>query len=228
MKSNFKKRAVTAIFLTSLLTCSYAFTNQVMAQEVNNQQQGGIPGANRRRGAASRGCSKHAAGSLMALVPENKETLTKSAHPKLLFHLPQTSTPMDMEFVVVDAKHNPVYEHKFQTNGSAGIITMDFPKSIALEQRQKLRWYLSILCNPQNRAHDIVVDGWIQRGEDNKNYWQDSLAALAELRRQNPNDAQLLAKWKKLLAEENLTEIAQQPLINLDNATPGQVSLNKQ
>ncbi len=219
MKINLKKRAFTTIFLTSVLTCSYVLPPQVMAnssQESNAQQKEGLPNPDRRRPAGSRGCHKHTAGRLMALVPVNKEVLTKSAGAKLLFNLPKTSTPMEVEFLVVDAKHNPLYEKKFQTIDSAGIITVNVPESINLEKDTKLRWYLSIFCNPQNRAHDIVVDGWIKRGEVHANYWQDALARLAELRRQNPNDSQLAAEWKELLEQENLGEMAQQPLLNIN------------
>ncbi|MDJ0736410.1 MAG: DUF928 domain-containing protein [Nostocaceae cyanobacterium] len=197
------------------------------SQESNNQQEQGLPNANRRRGAASRGCNNHTAGHLMALVPQNKEVLTKSAHPKLLFHLPKTSVPMDVEFLIVDTKRNVLYEKKFHTSDSAGIITVSVPESINLEKEQKLRWYLSILCNPKNRAHDIVVDGWIKQGEVNANYWQDALTALAELRRQNPNDAHLAAKWKELLEQENLGEIAQEPLMNINVQKTAEVSFNQ-
>ncbi len=215
----FNKRAFTTIFLTTLLTCSYALPSQVMAnssQKSSSQQKEGLPNANRRRGAGSRGCDKHTAGHLMALVPENKQVLTKSNDPKLLFHLPKTSAPMDVEFVIADAKHNPLYEKKFQTSDSAGIITVSVPESIDLKKDGKIRWYLSIVCNSQSRAYDIVVDGWMKRGEVNANYWQDALAKLAELRRQHPHDSQLTAKWKELLEQENLGAIAQEPLLNIN------------
>lgn len=219
MKSFFKKIAFTTIFLTSLFAYSYALPNQVMAnssEKSNVQEEEGLPNEKRRRGAASRGCNKHTGGHLMALVPQNKEVLTKSADPKLLFHLPKTSTPMNVEFLIADANHNPLYEKKFQTSDSAGIITVSVPESINLEKNQKFRWYLSIVCNPQSRAHDIVVDGWIKQGEVNTKYWQDALAQLAELRRQNPNDSQLAAKWKELLEQENLGAIAQEPILNIN------------
>ncbi len=215
----FKKRAFTTIFLTTLLTCFYTLPSQVMANpshKSNSQQKEGLPSSNRRRGAGSRGCNKHTAGYLMALVPENKQVLTKSNDPKLLFHLPQTSAPMDVEFVIADAKHNPLYEKKFQTSNSAGIITVSVPESIDLKKDGKIRWYLSIVCNSQSRAYDIVVDGWIKRGEVNANYWQDTLVKLAELRRQHPHDSQLAAKWKELLEQENLGAIAQEPLLNIN------------
>ena len=215
----FNKKAFTTIFLTTLLTCAYLLPPRVTAQtsqKSNTQQKEGLPSSNRRRGAASRGCDKHTSGHLMALVPENKQVLTKSNDPKLLFHLPKTSAPMDVEFVIADAKHNPLYEKKFQTSDAAGIITVSVPESIDLKKDEKIRWYLSIVCNSQSRAYDIVVDGWIKQGEVNANYWQDALAKLAELRRQNPHDSQLAAEWKQLLEQENLGAIAQEPLLNIN------------
>ncbi len=100
---NFNKIAFTTIFLTTLLTCSHAFPPEVMAQSSNesnsqqkdSQKKEGLPSSNRRRGSGSRGYDKSTARQLMALVPENKQVLTKSVNPKLLFHLAKTSAPGD-------------------------------------------------------------------------------------------------------------------------------------
>jgi hypothetical protein len=95
---NFNKIAFTTIFLTTLLTCSHAWLPEVMAQSSNrsnSEQKEGLPSSNRRRGAGSRGYDKSTPRHLMALVPENKQVLTKSVNPKLLFHLLKTSAPGD-------------------------------------------------------------------------------------------------------------------------------------
>lgn len=108
---NFNKIAFTTIFLTTLLTCYHALLPEVMAQsskKSNSQQKEGLPSSNRRRGAGSRGCNKITARQLTASIPKNKQVLTKSVDPKLLFHLPKTAA-MDTECVIADAKHNPLW-----------------------------------------------------------------------------------------------------------------------
>ncbi|MEM6753334.1 MAG: hypothetical protein AAF630_10225 [Cyanobacteria bacterium P01_C01_bin.38] len=100
---NFNKRAFTTIFLTTLLTCSYGWRDEAIAQTLkksHTQQKEGLPSSNRRRGAASWAFHQNSAGYLMALMPEKKQVSTKSVDPKLLFYLLKTS--------------DPVYEKKFK------------------------------------------------------------------------------------------------------------------
>ncbi|BAY27459.1 hypothetical protein NIES2100_72830 [Calothrix sp. NIES-2100] len=236
-----KNKAFTAICLTALLTLSCAVPNQVLATE--NKPKEGLPG--RRTGGGTRGECSSNAGKLMALVPENNLALTQQAYPNILFYIPQTSKPITMEFVLQDDSRNSVYEKTFTKNGSdtktdsGEIINLSLLDSTSLPPLitgKTYHWYLSIICDPENRASDIVVHGWIQRVAVDPNLarkveqaslleranlyakaglWQDALATLAELRYSQPRDSKLAASWTELLQSEKLDAIAQETFLNI-------------
>ncbi|MBD2204751.1 DUF928 domain-containing protein [Calothrix sp. FACHB-1219] len=241
MKIIMNRKAFTALCLTSLITLSCAIPHQVMADD--NQPKEGIPG--RRVGGGTRGECYSNAGKLMALVPENNLVLTQQAYPNILFYIPQTSKPTAIEFVLKDDKRQLVYEKTFTKDASEtktdsgeviNLMSLDSQSLPELRINQKYHWYLSIICDRENRANDIVVHGWIQRVAVDKNLaqklerasvlerthlyaqaglWQDALATLAELRYNQPRDTKLAASWTQLLNSENLNAIAQEPLLSI-------------
>ncbi|BAY12009.1 hypothetical protein NIES2098_51950 [Calothrix sp. NIES-2098] len=234
-------KALAAICLTSLLTFSYTFSQQVTATEPGSRE--GLPG--RRVGGGTRGECSSSAGQLMALVPESNLALTQQAYPNILFYLPQISQPTTIEFVLQDDSRQSVYEKTFTKNGSetkndsGEIINLKLLDSASLPPLvtgKTYRWYLSIICDPENRANDIVVHGWIKRvaidsnlakkveqaslGERANLYakaglWQDALATVAELLSAKPHDSKLAASWTELLKSEKLNAIAQEPPFNI-------------
>lgn len=234
-------KAFTALCLTSVLTLSCAIPHQVMAND--NQPKEGLPG--RRIGGGTRGECSSNAGKLMALVPENNLALTQQAYPNILFYIPQTSKPTPIEFVLKDDKRQIIYEKTFtkdaaETQADSGEVinlrSLDSESLPELTTNKKYHWYLSIICDPENRANDIVVHGWIKRVAVDKNLaqklerasllershlyaqaglWQDALATLAELRYDQPRDTKLVASWTQLLNSEKLNAIAHEPLLNI-------------
>ena len=236
-----KNKTFTAICLTALLTLSCAVPNPGIATE--NKPKEGLPG--RRIGGGTRGECSSNAGKLMALVPANNLALTQQAYPNILFYIPQSSKPTTMEFVLQDDSRRLVYEKTFTKNGSdtkidAGeIINLNLLDSTSLPPLvtgKRYHWYLSIICDPENRASDIVVHGWIKRVAVDSNLakkveraslperanlyakaglWQDALATLAELRHSQPSDSKLAASWTQLLKSEKLDAIAQEPLLKI-------------
>ncbi|OUL23836.1 hypothetical protein BV372_29480 [Nostoc sp. T09] len=230
-----QNKAFIAICLTSLLAFSWTVPQQVLASE--DKPREGLPG--RRIGGGTRGECFSTVGRLMALVPETNLGFTKKAYPNFLFYLPQTSAPAMVEFVLQDESHNSVYETTFTKTNSGGVINFSLPGSTSLPPLaigKKYNWYVSMICDPENRANDIVVNGWIQRVELNSNLtkqleqtspfervnlyakaglWQDALGTLAELRTTKPNDFRLAANWTQLLKSEKLDAIAKEPFLNI-------------
>jgi hypothetical protein len=227
---NKKNRALTGIFLASLLTLSGGFTEQVLAQK---QSREGFPG--RRIGGGSRGGCPFGAKRLTALVPENNLGLTVAASPTFFFYIPQTPTPQTVEFVLLDDNDRQVYKTAFMTTGASETIHLSLPASKALPPLaigKNYHWYFSMLCNPANRAYDVFVEGWIKRVEPNPllaiklekaslqqraalyasaGLWHEALVTLAQLRRDRPNDSAIAANWTKLLQFVGLDTIAQEP-----------------
>lgn len=242
MSITMKTKAFTAICLTFLLSFSCAFSRQVTAAEKKARE--GLPG--RRIGGGTRGeCAVKRPEQLIALVPENNLVLTQQAYPSMLFHIPQTSKPMTMELVLQDDNYNLVYEKTLTKNGSeiktdsGEIINLNLLDSASLRPLvtgKTYRWYLSIICNPNNRARDIVVDGWIKRVAVEPDFakkieqaslaervnlyakaglWQDAITTLVELRYAQPGDSSLAASWTQLLKSEKLDTLAQESLLTM-------------
>jgi hypothetical protein len=229
-RSKFRFR-VAAVCLTSLLTLSLAsFPELVFAGESNTARLG-LPG--RRVGGGTRGNCNFGEKTLTALIPENNLGLTVASHPTFFFYIPQISDSQEVEFVLSDSTESEVYEKTFKTNGTSGVISISLSDSAPLKVGKKYCWYLSVICNAQDRSNDVAIDGWIQRVQPSRtlaselqkvapaeraaryaadSIWHEALTTLAELRHSRPHDPTVAAQWAKLLQSVGLDNIAQEPL----------------
>lgn len=169
---------------------------------------------------------------LTALIPPSLNSATASASPRLFFAVPVINPNTSIEFVVRDQADQLIYENTFSGLGQAGILSVNLPAN-TLKPAGEYHWYLSVICNQRDRAYDYVVEGVVQRVTtlpsnlrqkgnleeqikiyQSQNLWQDKLAVLADLKRQRPNDPQVLTLWKETLKSVNLDEtIAISPLL---------------
>ncbi|AFZ35022.1 protein of unknown function DUF928 [Stanieria cyanosphaera PCC 7437] len=203
-------------------------------RQEKNSSRNGLP-VNRIAGGSRSSClaNNH---RLVALVPEENVNLTASNSPKLFFYIPATKNPYQIEFVLRNQNDELVYETSIDTNQQSGIVSISVPNSVnfkGLEVNQNYHWYLSMICDPMRRSHDLVVEGWIRRIEletafkkqlqnsnqikqaelyHQKGIWHDALAALAE----EPDASQ----WSELLDSIGLEDLAQQPLIQNAHYAP--------
>ncbi|MCT7990094.1 DUF928 domain-containing protein [Laspinema olomoucense] len=205
-----------------------------------DQVSPGVPG--RRIGGGSRGCSvtgdRPTDQALTALVPETTMGLTVEAYPTFFWYLPSTSAT-GVEFVLMDEKGEKViYETTFRTKGEAGIVSLNLPENASLpplEINANYRWYFSIICNPEDRAADVYVQGWIRRIEASaglteqllattsdleraevyarNGIWHEAISVLAKLRRSNPNNGDIAREWEELITSVQLANVAQVPLV---------------
>ncbi|MCL1471533.1 DUF928 domain-containing protein [Argonema antarcticum] len=229
-------KAIAAIGLTSTLTFgSYCWPNHVLAQD-SSQERMGIPG--RRVGGGTRGPEQgFSEKPLVALAPENNQSLTVAENPTFFFYVPKTQTPQMVEFVLNDEKGETIDQTTFVTNGDSGVIGVSLSansKIKSLEIGKTYRWYFAIIPPSGNREADISVDGSIQRVNTpdtiasqlknanpldraalyaGNNFWSDAIATVAELRRDRPNDAAVAAKWAELLKTLKLDNIVQEPVV---------------
>ncbi len=190
----------------------------------------------RRRPASARGPCLPSEKSLTALMPETNLGLTVATHPTFFFYIPQT-TATSAEFVLLDeANNHKVYETTFTITGTPGIVSVSLPASKTLpplEIGKDYHWYVSVICDPDDRSGDVYVDGWVQRVEPTPSLmsqlekaspaervalyrkngiWHDTLTFLAEGRRLNPSNSALAAEWATLLRSVGLEKIAQERL----------------
>lgn len=141
--------------------------------------------------------------NLMALIPENSIGINGSASPKLFFYIPAVNHQRTLEFVLRNEQDELVYEAFLSTEGN-GIMSIEVPANVnsnSLEVDQNYHWYLSMICDAQQRSRDIVVEGWmrqetidsatkekldntssIEQAEvyNEQGFWYDALSVLAE------------------------------------------------
>ena len=218
----------------------------IHARPNNRQQDGesvasinnGLP-SYRRDGGTRSGCAMDT-NDFVALVPDRAVNLTASTNPKLYFHVPETDEAQSIEFVLRDQSDRLVYETLIETQGEAGIMSIEIPFSVrqkSLKSGTEYRWYLSNICNPQKRSQDIVLEGWIEHQAlspetqqkiaslslaeqasfyQQQGLWYDALAiAVTEAQTKQGNISE--TKWSEFLNAIGLEEFVEQPLIDKVN-----------
>lgn len=173
-----------------------------------------------------------------ALVPENKSARTVSEYPVFFFYLPQTDAPQ-AEFVLQDENGKQIYQTTLKINNSSGVTGVSIPANgnmSPLQVGKNYRWFVALICDPQDRSADVSEQGILRRVElsadirsklekadvrektfiyAQNGIWQDALSNLAAARLANPNDAKLTADWASLLDSVKLGEIAPEPIVEI-------------
>ncbi|MEG3859647.1 DUF928 domain-containing protein [Microcoleus sp. herbarium12] len=209
----------------------------LLSQSVNFQPPN-VTAPGGRQGGTHRGSKLCPAGlSITPLVPPTNIGLTLTESPTIFVYLPQTSA--EIEFTLLTENEDKVvYEKTFKVDKS-GIVGIAIPASSdsnkSLEVGKRYVWSFSMVCEPEDRSADLVTKGFVQRIEPQPNLksdlvanpdpmtrldvyakngiWYETLATLAQMRRQTPGDARLNAKWTQLLESQGLESVAAQPLV---------------
>lgn len=180
---------------------------------------------------------------LTALTPEDSYGQTTKAYPTFYFYVPQfyAEAANRAEFVLQDESGVELYKATFQMGNNAGIISLSLPENAnlpPLEIGQDYYWSFALACeqasDPTDQSSDIYVEGWLQRVVPSaevteeletvslsdrpavyaaEGIWYDAVSILAELRRAEPGNQALRAKWTQLLQSVGLESIAEEPLV---------------
>lgn len=174
---------------------------------------------------------------LTALIPKYSVGKTIAAHPTFSWYVPPTLAKA-VEFVLFDEKkEEEIYSTRLAIAArQPGIISLQLPASanlLPLQVGKEYSWEFALVCNSLDRSADTWVEGKIQRVQPNPDLvskiqqanpqqrvalyaqnklWYETVAALVELRRLNPNDPTLAEAWEKLLASVELNDLAKEPL----------------
>lgn len=230
------------LLISSLIGCTtlsgFAVENAQASQKKDNSNQGW---PNRRVSGGSRGCppEQPCAPQLMALVPDGL-LQTVSALPTLLFYIPQAanSPQVTIELVILDENDRLVYE-KILTNESAtGILQLRLNPSATfagLTENKPYKWYLAVINNPRDRAHDTVVEGWIKRVPlptaiarqveqmsprqqvqwyQSQQFWPEAFSKLLEIQQSSPQDSNLSFLWQQMISSLQLPSTGNESLLN--------------
>jgi hypothetical protein len=163
---------------------------------------------------------------------------TVAERPTFFIHVSQTSAP-EAEFIIqkkISATEDEiVYEQNVALPETPGIVSISLPADAeALEVGQSYYWAFQVICDPTEYLKNVVVEGAVQRiGLDSTlanqlqqaeprdrpalyadaGIWTDAVSTLFDLRKANPNDAQLRQDWEDLLKSVGLDTVAQATLI---------------
>ncbi len=228
------------IYLTSLsagllLSIAAVMPDPVLALQFNSSNVG-APG-NREAGSARSSPCVTTDRGLVALIPADNVGLTTAAYPTVFAYLPP-STARVAEFALLDEQTNEeVYRATLDLPEQPGIFTVAVPNDgsvAALEVGRKYYWFFTVICNPNNRAEDMLVQGNIERvvlspevqariatsdpaGQPaiyaEAGIWQDTLVTLHTLWQANPDDAVIRQEWASLLESVGLEAIATEPIL---------------
>ena len=208
--------------------------------------QRGIAG--NRAGAAARTMCPLVSQPLTAIVPQYRSSaqenqvwgLTTMEHPTFLFYVPYTKPALiDISFTLQD-ESNPADQKIIYQNttiapaSTAGMMQITVPKSSpTLAANKPYRWFLELNMGCTSGQRPILVEGWIQRTQLDRNLsnqidratptekvalyaenglWHDALTILANLQVAKPQDPELTQDWQNLLNAIGLRELADRPL----------------
>jgi hypothetical protein len=221
---------------------SLGLANPSMAEQQSAKTRTGDFGLpTHRRDGGSRGaqdsCVANTANqNLMALIPEKTVGINTAASAKLFFYVPKIKETSTLEFVLRNQKDQLIYETFLSTAGN-GIMSVEVPGEInssLLKADQNYHWYLSMICNNQQRSRDLVAEGWmhqkvldqnLQAKLDNasslekvtiyrqQGIWFDALAVLAENLDSVTEKTTMQQQWSEMLRSVGLENLASESLI---------------
>ena len=225
---------------------SLGFLNSATAEQkkvkskVTNSNYG-LP--THRRDGGSRGSDDNCVANaekhnLVALIPEKTAGISSSNPMQLFFYVPEINNQKTLEFVLRNEQDELLYEAYLTTEGK-GIVSVEVPDTIlsnsSLSDRN-YRWYLSMICDRQQRSRDIVVEGWmrqkaidiatsrqldsasvVEKAEayNDRGFWYDALSILAENKGSIAEQPMVREKWLELLQSVGLEELASQPFVEI-------------
>jgi Domain of Unknown Function (DUF928) len=241
----FRKILLVSFLITCTTLSGFGFETVQASQKGENSNQGW---PNRRVSGGSRGCPSEqpCAPQLMALVPDGL-LQTVSKLPTLLFYWPQkaNSPSVKIEFVILDENERLVYEETFTSHQAKTILPLTLNPSATfsgLEQDQPYKWYLAIINNPLDRAHDTVVEGWIKRVPlpdaianqverlsplaqvqwyQSRQFWSEAFSKLVEIKGLRPEDRQLSLLWQQMISSLQLPLTGNESLLNNPSLVSG-------
>jgi Domain of Unknown Function (DUF928) len=173
---------------------------------------------------------------LTLLVPPSTVPLTVAQRPVFLVYFPKT-VAKQAELSLRDEQGNGIYQTTFNLSDTPGILNIQLPATApALEIGQKYQWSIAMICYPDDRLRDQVVDAWIQRTElpaslsqqleaasipeqaslyAQNGIWYDTISTLAEFASQSENSTVAANAWQQLLTSETvkLEQMLGMPLI---------------
>lgn len=195
------------------------------------------------RGSCLRGSAQAVSKRLTAVVPATRLGLTFAERPSFFVYVPQSPAQTAGFLLLSDDDTEVVYETTFALPPQAGIIRFDLPENApALQVGKQYHWFVTTLCDATTGlSGSPTVEGWVERSAPNvaltkalqktlpsnrpalyaeAGIWHETLATLADLQRQYPQNSKFLNDWREALQSVGLTTVASEPLVNCCKVKP--------
>jgi hypothetical protein len=199
-------------------------------------------------GGASRGSCSTAKKSpsqpaLTALKPSTRLGLTVAERPSFFVYVPQSPAQTAGFLLLSDNDTEVVYETTFALPPTASVVRFNLPDDAPILQVGKqYHWYITTVCNTTTGlSGSPTVEGWVERtvpdvkltkalqktlpGNRPNLYaeagiWHETLATLADLQQQYPQNTKFLQDWREVLQSVGLDAVAAAPLVTANTVKP--------
>lgn len=223
----FLQKALIGVSAIALTILSAIFP--AVAKDNASQIEPGLPG--RRISGGSRGECISGTQPLVALNPASNLSVTASSQPSLHFVVATFSEPHNTKFSLRDAAGKKVYEEAIAIEKDQEILSVQIPEN-SLQADQNYRWQFTVVCDPENSAENIVLNGWLQQSDQalvdqgsltsergleeslelvrtykEAELWSDAVSSLVALRQQYPEERLVRAEWADLLRSLDLQNV---------------------
>jgi hypothetical protein len=154
-----------AALVVSLVASAPVWAAKPEAPQLEKATGEGVPDQNAQpgAGAGTRGPTQNPP-RVAVLAPRDHVGLTTSAHPRLYWHLSETTATRIELTVVDDEATDPLLELSLPGPVAAGVHALDLGAlGIALEPNKTYRWFVAVVHDPLRRSRDELAEGAIER-----------------------------------------------------------------
>lgn len=163
--------------------------------------------------------------SVVAVIPRSNLGTTAQAHPAFWFSLPETTAQKSIAFELFNSDDELIYRTQLQKSSAHGVSEFQLPASApALEVGENYRWVFSLSC--ESDPYSLAVQGWVQREELSSDLsarlsqadpmeraelyglaglWHEQMTELSSLRRTQPENSYVQARWEELVHSTGLS-----------------------
>jgi len=149
------------LFLIGTAPLALAESDPPPQQPPNDGLPPGTVGGGSRGGGQQCGTQE----PLLALLPPSGILETTESYPRLWFYIPAHVHMSDAELILYDENDTLLVDASFSVAAHRGrILGVDLAHmglGQPLQINRRYRWFFSLVCS-DDRAADLVVDGWIQ------------------------------------------------------------------
>lgn len=165
---------------------------------------------------------------LIAMMPNRENKGKTTGKPNFYVYIPQSQAKTG-ELVLLDNNDREIYFGSFKIPARSGIVKLTLPSKIELRSGQTYTWSFMLVCDPQYRNRDRVVEGSIEtialdtalKGQlktatiqeqaelySRAGIWYETIDLVAQMRAKN------WQQWQELLDSVGLDLLANEPFLD--------------